>query len=322
MSSFDNRPAYNAEASHFTAKIKAGLYKWTAVIDWKEANKFADPLSFNAQARTTGKYAGAKVIHATSEDALRAQLRHLDPSVKFIAEPNKKTALGTSISKLSDSDATMIEGMRTDSSVSDTLYNRACRQFGATPEKRPDFTVPPTVVTKSPYSETETGELNSAFLRLFLDKYHPELKENGYEAFNREILLRWHRDSGLGVLTLASLEQARAECSELGFFRTASSGTRIRGGSPNIVHSYSFQKIQDYRNPPLEEQPIAPPPPPGSPQEAAENARVLRLAKNQVRQLHPGWNERSGEFAKSVTEVIRTWAINENPNLARKSGHF
>jgi hypothetical protein len=320
MSSFDTRPSYQAEASHFTATIKAGNLKWTAVIDWKEANKFAAPLSFNAQARTTGKYAGAKVISATSEEALRAQLRQLDPSVKFVAATNKKTALGTAIT-MTDSDAKILEGMRTDSSVSDTLYNRACRQFGTPPQKRPDFTVAPAVVAKSPYTETETGELNAAFLRLFLDKYHPELKENGHEAYNREILLNCHKDSGLNVLTLASLEQARAECSELGLFRTALSGTRTRGQAPDIVHTYSWEKIQDYRRPTQEEQPVAALPP-GSPQEAAENARVLRLAKNQVRQLHPGWDEKSGEFAKSVTEVIRTWAINENPNLARKSGHF
>jgi hypothetical protein len=320
MSSFDTRPSYQAEASHFTATIKAGNLKWTAVIDWKEANKFADPLSFNAQPRTTGKYVGAKVIHATSEEALRRQLRQIDPSVKFVAVANKKTALGTAITTLSDSDATMLEGMRTDSSVSDTLYNRACRQFGATPQKRPDFTVAPTVVTKSPYDSETTGELNQAFLRIFLDKKHPELKESGHEPFNTEVLLRWHKDSGLGVLTMASLDRAFQECSELQFFRNSPSGTRSRGQEPNMVHSYSFQKIQDYRNPPQEEQ--AAPPPPGSPQEAAENARVLRLAKNQVRQLHPSWSEKSGEFNKSVTEVIRSWAVNENPNLAKKSGHF
>jgi hypothetical protein len=321
MSSFHTRPAYNAEASHFTATIKAGNLKWTAVIDWKEENKFADPLSFNARPRTTGKYAGAKVIHATSEEALRAQLRQIDPSVKFVAEPNKKSSLGTPIT-MSDSDAKILEGMRTDSSVSDTLYNRACRQFGEPPQKRPDFTVTPTVVTKSPYSETETGELNHAFLRIFLDKKHPELKENGHEAFNREVLLRWHKDSGLNILTMASLDRAFEECDALRFFRSALSGTRTRGQNDgSVVRAYSFQKIQDYRNPPQEEQPAAPPPP-GSPQEAAENARVLRLAKNQVRQLHPSWNEKSGEFNKSVTEVIRSWAINENPNLAKKSGHF
>jgi hypothetical protein len=322
MSSFDSRPAYNAEASHFTATIKAGTYKWTAELEWKEANKFAAPLSFNALSRTTGKYAGAKVIHAANEEALRAQLRQIDPSVRFIATTNKTTALGTAITALSDSDATMLEGMRTDSSVSDTLYNRACRQFGTPPQKRPDFTVAPTVVTKSPYSETETGELNTAFLRLFLDKYHPELKENGHEAFNRDILLRWHTDSGLRILTLASLERALQECSALQFFRSALSGTRTRGQSDsNLVRSYSFDAVQEYRRSD-EEPPAQPPPPQGSPQEAAENARVLRLAKNQVRQLHPSWNEKSGEFNKSVTEVIRSWAINENPNLARKSGHF
>jgi hypothetical protein len=320
MSSFDTRPSYHAEASHFTAKIKAGTFKWTAELDWKDANKFAAPLSFNAQARTTGKYAGAKVISATSEETLRAHLRQLDPSVKFVAEPNKKSSLGTPIT-MSDSDAKMLEGMRVDPDVSDIVYNRACRQFGQSPQTRPDFTTPTAVVAKSPYSETETGELNAAFLRIFLDKQHPELKENGHEAFNRDILLNWHRDSGLNVLTTASLEQAFTECCELQFFRTALSGTRTRGQSDsNVVRSYSFQKIQDYRNPPQEEQPVAPPP--GSPQEAAENARVLRLAKNQVRQLHPSWSEKSGEFNKSVTEVIRSWAINENPNLARKSGHF
>jgi hypothetical protein len=321
MSSFDTRPAYNADASHFTATIKAGTYKWTAELEWKEANKFAAPLSFNAQSRTTGKYAGAKVISATSEEALRAQLRQIDPSVIFIATTNKTTALGTAITALSDSDATMLEGMRTDSSVSDTLYNRACRQFGTPPQKRPDFTVTPTVVEKSPYTETETGELNHAFLRIFLDKKHPELKESGHEPFNTEVLLRWHRDSGLNILTMASLDRAFEECDALRFFRSALSGTRTRGqNDSSVVRAYSFQKIQDYRNPPQEEQPA--PPPPGSPQEAAENARVLRLAKNQVRQLHPSWNEKSGEFNKSVTEVIRRWAINENPNLAKKSGHF
>jgi hypothetical protein len=322
MSSFDSRPAYNAEASHFTAKIKAGTYKWVAEIDWKEANKFKDPLSFNAQARTTGKYAGAKVISATSEETLRAHLRQLDPSVRFVATTNKTTALGTAITSLSDSDAKMLEGMRVDPDVSDVVYNRACRQFGASPEKRPDFTVAPANVEKSPYSETETGELNHAFLRLFLDKKHPELKERGHEAFNKEVLLRWHVDSGLSILTMASLDRAFQECSALQFFRSALSGTRTRGqNDSNVVRAYSFPKIQEYRNPPQEEQPSAPPPP-GSPQEAAENARVLRLAKNQVRQLHPSWNEKSGEFNKSVTEVIRSWAINENPNLAKKSGHF
>jgi hypothetical protein len=320
MSSFDSRPAYNAEASHFTATIKAGTYKWTAELDWKEANKFKDTLSFNAQARTTGKYAGAKVIHAANEEALRAQLRQIDPSVKFVAVTNKRTALGTAIT-MTDSDANILEGMRTDSSVSDTLYNRACRQFGTPPQKRPDFTVAPAVVEKSPYTETETGELNHAFLQLFL-KQHPELKENGHEAFNRGILVNWHRDSGLSVLTMASLDRAFQECQALQFFRTARSGVRTRGqNDSNLVRTSSFQKIQDYRNPPQEEQ-TAPPPPPGSPQEAAENARVLRLAKNQVRQLHPSWSEKSGEFNKSVTDVIRSWAINENPNLARKSGHF
>ena len=322
MSSFDTRPSYHAEASHFTAKIKAGAYKWTAELDWKEANKFKDPLSFNAQARTTGKYAGAKVIHAANEEALRAQLRQIDPSVKFIATTNKTTALGTAITALSDSDATMLEGMRTDSSVSNTLYNRACKQFGEPPQKRPDFSVPPAVVEKSPYTETETGELNHAFLQLFL-KQHPELKENGHEAFNRDILLRWHTDSGLRILTLASLERAFQECGALQFFRSALSGTRTRGqNDSNLVRTYSFDAVQEYRRSDEPEQPAQPPPQQGSPQEAAENARVLRLAKNQVRQLHPSWSEKSGEFNKSVTEVIRSWAINENPNLARKSGHF
>jgi hypothetical protein len=219
MSSFDSRPSYNAEASHFTATIKAGNLKWTAVIDWKEANKFADPLSFNALPRTTGKYAGAKVISATSEEALRAQLRQLDPSVKFIATTNKTTALGTAITTLSDSDAKMLEGMRIDPDVSDIVYHRACRQFGAPTQKRPDFRVPPTVVTKSPYSETETGELNHAFLRIFLDKTHPELKETNHEHYNTQVLLNWHQDSGLKVLTLASLGQAFEECNALEFFR-------------------------------------------------------------------------------------------------------
>jgi hypothetical protein len=321
MSAFDTRPSYNAEASHFTATIKAGLYKWTAELQWKEANKFKDPVSFNAQARTTGKYAGAKVIHAANEEALRTQLRQMDPSVKFVATANKTTALGTAITKLSDSDAKMLEGMRVDPDVSDIVYNRACRQFGATPEKRPDLAAPPAVVEKSPYSEKEQGELNHAFLRIFLDKTHPELKENNHEQYNTQVLLNWHRDSGLNILTLTSLDQAFQECRALQFFRTALSGTRTRGQSDNLVRSYSFEKIQDYRRPAQEEQPVAPPPQ-GSPQEAAENARVLRLAKNQVRQLHPSWSEKSGEFNKSVTEVIRSWAVNENPNLAKKSGHF
>jgi hypothetical protein len=322
MSSFDTRPAYNAEASHFTATIKAGNLKWTAVIDWKEANKFADPLSFNAQPRTTGKYAGAKVIHATSEDALRKQLRQIDPSVKFVAAAHKTTALGTSITKLSDSDAKMLEGMRVDPDVSDIVYNRACRQFGAPPQKRPDFTVAPAVVEKSPYSEKEQGELNHAFLRIFLDKKHPELRESGHEAFNKKVLLRWHADSGLSILTMASLDRAFQECSALQFFRSALSGTRTRGQSDsNVVRSYSFDAIQAYRRSDEPAQPVQPPAS-GRPEKAAANARVLRLAKNQVRQLHPSWNEKSGEFNKSVTEVIRSWAINENPNLAKKSGHF
>jgi hypothetical protein len=321
MSSFDSRPSYNAEASHFTATIKAGNLKWTAVIDWKEANKFADPLSFNALPRTTGKYAGAKVISATSEEALRAQLRQLDPSVKFIATTNKTTALGTAITTLSDSDAKMLEGMRIDPDVSDIVYHRACRQFGAPTQKRPDFRVPPTVVTKSPYSETETGELNHAFLRIFLDKTHPELKETNHEHYNTQVLLNWHQDSGLKVLTLASLGQAFEECNALEFFRNSLSGTRSRGQSLNIVRSYSWDKIQAYRRGPQEEQPSTPPPP-GSPQEAADNVRILRLAKNQVRQLHPTWSEKSGEFSKSVTEVFRSWAINENLNLTKKSGIF
>ena len=134
--------------------------------------------------------------------------------------------------------------------------------------------------------------------------------------------LNWHRDSGLTILTLASLEQAFQECRALQFFRTARSGTRTRGQSnSNVVRSYSFDAIEAYRRPAEEEQPAAPPPP-GSPQEVAENARVLRLAKDQVRQLHPSWSEKSGEFNKSVTDVIRSWAINENPNLAKKAGHF
>jgi hypothetical protein len=316
MSSFNSRPTYQAEASHFTAKIKAGTYKWVAKIDWKEANKFAAPLSFNAQARTTGKYAGAKVISAASEEALRAHLRQLDPSVKFVAgNGSSKTKSGTS------ADADLLERMRVDSAVSNSSYCNAARQFGQQPQPRPDFTVAPAVVEKSPYSEKETGEINLAFLQVFL-KQHPELTEAGHGPYNTEVLLRWHRDSGLNILTLASLEQSRSECSELGFFRTARSGTRTRGQiDSNVVRAYSFQRIQDYRNPPQEEQ-AAPPPPPGSPQEAAENARVLRLAKNQVRQLHPNWSEKSGEFNKSVTDIVRSWAINENPNLARKSGHF
>jgi hypothetical protein len=321
MSSFDTRPTYNAEASHFIAKIKAGLYKWTADITWKEANKFAAPLSFNAQSRTTGKYAGAKVIHATSEDALRAQLRQLDPSVKFVVEPNKSTALGTPIT-MSDSDAKMLEEMRVDPDVSDIVYNRACRQFGTPPQKRPDFTVAPAVVEKSlPYSETEIGELNHTFLQIFL-RQHPELVEAGHGPYNTDVLLSYHRDSGLSVLTLASLDRAFQECQALHFFRTVLSGTRTRGQSDtNVVRSYSFDAVQAYRR--SDEEPPAPaPPPPGSPQEAAENARVLRLAKNQVRQLHPSWNEKSGEFNRSVTEVVRSWAISENPNLAKKSGHF
>jgi hypothetical protein len=321
MNSFDTRPSYQAEASHFTATIKAGNLKWTAVIDWKEANKFADPLSFNARPRTTGKYAGAKVIHATNEEALRAQLRQIDPSVKFVAEPSKKTALGTAIT-MTDSDAKILEGMRTDSSVSDTLYNRACRQFGAPPQKRPDFTVAPTVVTKSPYSETETGELNHAFLQIFL-KQHPELKENGHEAFNREILLRWHADSGLRILTLASLERAFQECSALQFFRSAFSGTRTRGqADSNLVRSYSFEAIQAYRRSDEPEQP-AQLPAPGSPEEMADRRRVMKLATEHVQNLHPLWKPSSGEFQRELLKTVKEFAAASNPKLGvGKVAHF
>jgi hypothetical protein len=322
MSSFDTRPAYNAEASHFTAKIKAGLYKWTAELDWKEANKFKDPLSFNAQARTTGKYAGAKVIHAASEEALRAQLRHINPSVKFIAVTNKKTALGTSISKLSDSDATMLEGMRVDPDVSDIVYNRACRQFGATPEKRPDFTVVPAVVEKSPYTAKETGELNHAFLRLFLDKKHPELKENNHEHYNTQVLLNWHKDSGLNILTMASLDRAFEECNALQFFRSAQSGVRTRGQSDNLVRSYSFERIQEYRRPAEPEQPEQPPAP-GSPEEAADRRRVMKLATEHVQHLHPLWKPSSGEFQRELLKTVKEFAISSNLKLGvGKIAHF
>jgi hypothetical protein len=259
MSSFDNRPTYNAEASHFTATIKAGTFKWTAELEWKEANKFKDPLSFNAQSRTTGKYAGAKVIHAASEEALRAQLRQIDPSVKFVAATNKKTALGTSITKLSDTDAKMLEQMRIDPDVSDIVYHRACRQFDAPFQKRPDFTVAPAVVEKSPYTNQEQGELNQAFLRIFLDRTHPELKENNHEHYNTDVLIRWHADSGLSILTMASLDRAFQECSALQFFRNSLSGTRTRGQSgSNVVRSYSFDAIQAYRRSDEEEQPAQP----------------------------------------------------------------
>ena len=321
MSSFDTRPAYNAEASHFTAKIKAGLYKWTAELDWKEANKFKDPLSFNAQARTTGKYAGAKVIHAANEEALRAQLRQIDPSVTFVAVTNKKTALGTSITTLSDSDATMLEGMRVDPDVSDIIYNRACRQFGAPPQKRPDLTVAPAVVEKSPYSQQEQGELNHAFLQIFL-KQHPELKENGHEAFNRDILLRWHADSGLRILTLSSLERAFQECNALQFFRSALSGTRTRGQSDNLVRSYSFERIQEYRRPAEPEQPERPPAP-GSPEEAADRRRIMKLATQHIQTLHPLWKPSSGEFQRELLKTVKEFAVASNPKLGvGKIAHF
>src|ERR1700722_6421964 len=103
--------------------------------------------------------------------------------------------------------------------MTNSSYCNAARRFGQQPQPRPDFTAAPTVVEKSPYSQQEQGELNHAFLRIFLDKKHPQLNESGHEPFNTEVLCRWYNDSGLSVLTMASLEQAHAECSNLGFFR-------------------------------------------------------------------------------------------------------
>jgi hypothetical protein len=315
MSTTFTTPKYAAEGKRFSADIVGGTYTWKATLAWKAVPARNSGLN---PSRTAGHESGPRVITAASESALRAALQNLDASVKFVKAQVSKSKLGTPTVG-SSADADLLEQMRRDPAVSNSSYCNAARQFGQQPPPRPDFAAPAVVEKSSPYSEKETGELNFAFLQLFL-KNHPELTGAGHGPYNTQVLLNWHQDSGLTVLTLASLEQARTECSELGFFRTALSGTRSRGESPNIVHSYSFQKIQDYRNPPQEEQVL--PPPPGSPQEAAENARVLRLAKNQVRQLHPSWNEKSGEFNKSVTEVIRSWAVNENPNLARKSGHF
>jgi hypothetical protein len=315
MSTTFTTPKYAAQGKRFSADIVGGTYTWKATLAWKAAPARDSGLN---PSRTVGQESGPRVITAASESALRAALQNLDSSVKFVKAQVSKSKLGTPTAG-SSADADLLEQMRVDPAVSNSSYCNAARQFGQQPQPRPGFTLPAVVEKSSPYSQQEQGELNHAFLQIFL-KQHPELVEAGHGPYNTQVLLNWHKDSGLNVLTLASLEQARAECSELGFFRTALSGTRTRGESPNIVHLYSFQRIQDYRNPPQEAQTA--PPPPGSPQEAAENARVLRLAKNQVRQLHPSWSEKSGEFNKSVTEVIRRWAVNENPNLARKSGHF
>jgi hypothetical protein len=106
--------------------------------------------------------------------------------------------------------------------------------------------VAPANVEKSPYSETETGELNHAFLRLFLDKKHPELKERGHEAFNKEVLLRWHVDSGLSILTMASLDRAFQECSALQFF--AQRSPELEPVGKTIATWLGLTRFQRFRN--------------------------------------------------------------------------
>jgi hypothetical protein len=317
MSTTFTTPKYAAEGKRFSADIVGGTYTWKATLAWKAAPARDSGLN---PSRTVGQESGPRVITAASESALRAALQNLDASVKFVKAQVSKSKLGTPTAG-SSADADLLEQMRVDPAVSNSSYCNAARQFGQQPQPRPDFTLPAVVEKSSPYSEKETGELNHAFLQLFL-KQHTELTEAGHGPYNTQVLLNWHKDSGLNVLTLASLEQARAECSELGFLRTALSGTRTRGGSPNMVHSYSFQKIQEYRRPAEEEQP-AQPPAPGSPEEAADRRRVMKLATQHVQNLHPLWKPSSGEFQRELLKTVKEFAIASNPKLGvGKVAHF
>jgi len=318
MSTTFTVPKYAAEAKRFSGEITGGSYVWKACLDWKPAP--AKDAGLNPS-KTVGRETGPRVITAGSEAFLHAELRRLDPSVKFVKASTSKTKLGTTIAT-TDSDANLLEQMRVDPAVSNTSYCNACRQFGQQARPRPDFTAAPVTVDKSPYSEKETGEINYAFLQYFL-RTHPELTAAGHGPHNTSVLMSWHQDSGFKVLNASSLAQAHAECSELGFFRTQLSGVRSRGVSPNIVHSYSFQKIQDYRR---EKDEIANPQPAsrpaqGSPEDFADRARILRLATNHVKQT-TSLNPASGEFARKRDALIREWAIESSPNLARKAGHF
>jgi hypothetical protein len=313
---------YSAKASRFDAQITSGQYTWRAELDWKPAHT-ANRSSFAAD-RTAGKESGPRVVHASSEGALRAELQRLDETVRFVKPIASRTDFGTKITA-SNADAELLEQMRIDPTVSDTVYNRACKNFGAPIGKRPDFAPTPIEKPTSPYSAEEREQLNGAFLETFL-RLHPELTAAGHQDYNSRVLIQWHRDSGLEFLTKKSLEQAHSECFALGFFRTATSGTRTRGELPqsNIVYSYSWEKIQNLRNPP--EEPAKRTIAPGSPEESADRARLLRLATNHVASLNPGLNSKSGEFQRQVMALVREWAINPamggNPNLARKAGHF
>jgi hypothetical protein len=323
MSLFDNQSGgFTAEGERFKATVtqSASGLVWKAKLEYKTAPQQTSR-SFNSTPRSTFKYSGAESITAVSAEAMRAALRRIDPNVQFFAgtsAPGQRTALGTPIGKVSDKDAAMLEAMRVDvANVSDASYASACRQMGTKPQARPDKELPYKIV--SPYTPEEQKHLNSAFLGS-LYQLHPELRNDGEQGnFNAALIAQWHADEGLDIFTERSLTQAYNELSNLQNFRTDAVGVRKRGTTNPPVHSYSRAEVLAFRRGMAgEPEPAAAPIAQGSPEDVAARARVLKLAREHVRNTQPQLKPNSGEYNKAVDQILKEWAVESNPSIGKQ----
>jgi hypothetical protein len=258
---------------------------WNAAIVWKKG------------------FQGDTSVTAFSESALRSALLKLDSSVKFFdGRPSIAAAVSTK-------DEAILEGLRTDESVSDARYRSACRALNQPIKARPNFNEQ----RVAPVAVIGLQEQGTAMLQFM--QQHPELAEYGHEDYNVGLIQNWHTVEQVQV-TPESLAQAYAEIHSHGMFRDRTSG--MRGG--NIVRPFDMGLIRSDRakNTPIALRAV-------TPDQArqgwsAQKADVLVEARRRAKEQRPDLFDarfdlkgESGEARKLIDQIVLQMAREQSP---------
>jgi hypothetical protein len=279
---FDSRKNIQrtADAESFTARITEGTSTVRADITYKKSYKIGPPS-----------------ITTSTMDQLMDALAKQDRTVKFY-----KT--GSDAGTLNAKDATALENLRTDLSVSDVRYRSACRAFGQKPQPRP------TQATTLAAQTAVPSLMSSAAALADFEREHGELFQPPYGHMNLHAIEAWFVDEG-AQWTAANLAKCYAELKSFGCFRDARTLSRDMNGSMRIVRNYDRAAIVVARRQQVLAQQNAAP---------SNLSEVDAFAWNYVVQNHPGVPVGSQAFKQLCSQQVLAWAkdyaIEADPSLA------
>lgn len=312
---FENKNTkYTADAPSFTASISMGASGyWTATIAYK-----------------AGWKAGPPSVTAKDSDSLMVALTKQDSGCKFY-----RTSQDTAASR----DAAVLERMRTDPSVKDVEYFRACRSFNVKPQVRNLSTAN----TSAPQAVKAAPSLVESILGWGeFEREHAEILRGPFAILNLRIIEQWFADEPGAQWTAANLATCYAELNALQCFRTAQTLTRGLNGDLKVVHPYSRARVLALRNQQVTTQQNTAPSNLSEADTAAWNAvrakypqlpvnsagfkqlcanTVLAWAKENVLENQPelAATNKRGELSVAINRVLVAWTKNKNLGVGNKT---